>query len=110
MLFVIQWSQNHSHLVDEVGRQAAAAAARAHFELMVTLDEAVVNEGDGQRQQHNTAHHAEAAKHTARHRNWVHVSVSHRCHGDDDPPAGSRDTGIVLVSGLQVQTMLQQLG
>lgn len=86
------------------------AAGGAYLQLVVALDEAVVDEGDGQRQQHDATHHTEAAQHAARNRHRVHVPVPNRRHGDDDPPASSRDAGVVLVSRLQVQTVLQQLG
>lgn len=85
------------------------AAGRAHLELMVTLDEAVIDEGNGQRQQHNPAHHTQTTQHTACHCYGVHVPVAHGRHGDDDPPTCSRDAGVVLVSCFQVEAMFQQL-
>lgn len=78
--------------------------------LVIALQEAVVDEADWQRDQHDATHHTHPAQHSPRHRDGVHVTVAHRCHGDDHPPAGRGDAVVVLAAGLEVQAVLQQLG
>ncbi len=102
---VIGHSQT-SELIEELGGQALCAASRAELEFVVALHKAVVDKGDRKSQQHYSANDAQATKHTSRHSDGVHVSIADSGHGDNNPPAGSRNASIVLVPGLQIQAVL----
>ena len=80
------------------GRGRVLQAAEAGLQLLLLLLELQVGvrEGveDGRgREGHDEDATQDAAEghHLARHAAGYHVSVAHRCHGDDGPPIGGRD-------------------
>lgn len=77
---------------------------------MVALHKTVVDECDGQCQENNAAHHTHSPKHPSPNCHGVHIPVPHCRHGNDDPPGGGRDAGVIWVLRSQVQAVLQQLG
>ncbi len=93
-------------LVEKLRRETSHAACWAEFEFVVALHKAVVDKGNGQSQQHNATHNAHATQHASRNGDGVHVSIADGRHGDNNPPTGCRDAGVVLIASLQVKAVL----
>lgn len=90
-------------------RKTSCISGGTHSEFVVALDKTVVDECDGQCQEYNATDDAHSPKDPSPDGHGVNVSVSDCCHGDDDPPGGGWNAGVILVLGSQVQAMLQQL-